>query len=160
MPPACFRRRYSHLWNLVRGVLDEQRQRENLLQEQLSFFVYRTDPNAVLARGVFGYEETKRRADLIRKQQGMSWSVVKFKAERKVQKQVPIRQFGVSPNGRTFTNTRDETSIVDYAKRLNPSKGRRFRGYTDFKASLCDINKLIQSRQALQPCSVNVANCI
>ena len=35
MPPACFRRRYSHLWNLVRGVLDEQRQRENLLQEQL-----------------------------------------------------------------------------------------------------------------------------
>jgi len=140
MTPVSFRSRHSHLWNVVRCVLDEQRQRENLLQEELSFFVYRTDTNGVLARGIFGYEEAKRRADLIRKQQGLPWSVVKFKAERKVQKQVPIRQFGVSPNGRTFTNARGETSSIDYAKRFNPSNGRRFRGYTDSQGNYHDID--------------------
>lgn len=140
MPPVSFGSRHSHLWNVVRSVLDEQKQRENLLQEELSFFVYRTDTNAVLARGIFGYEEAKRRADLIRKQQGLPWSVVKFKAERKVQKQIPTRQYGVSPNGRAFTNARGETSSVDYAMRFNPSKGRRFRGYTDPKGNYHDID--------------------
>jgi hypothetical protein len=140
MPAVLNRRRHSHLWNVVRSVLEEQRQRQTLIQEELSFFVYRTDTNGVLARGIFGYEEAKRRAELIRKHQGLPWSVVKFKAERKVQKQVPTRQFGVSPNGRAFTNARGETSSVDYARRFNPSKGRRFRGYTDLQGNYHDID--------------------
>ena len=138
MPPVSIRSRHSHLWNVVRSVLDEQKQRENLLQEELSFFVYRTDTNGVLARGIFGYEEAKRRADLIRKQQGLPWSVVKFKAERKVQK--PAAQFGVSAGGQNFTNASRQRGRVDYARNFNPSKGRRFRGYTDSSGNYHDID--------------------
>jgi hypothetical protein len=132
--------RHSHLWTVIRTVLEEQRQWRNLIQEELSFFVYRSDTNGVLARGILGYEAAKERANQIRKQQGLPWSVVKFKAERKVQKPVPTRQFGVSPNGRAFTNARGETSSVDYAKRFNPSKGRKFRGYTDSQGNYHDID--------------------
>jgi hypothetical protein len=121
-------------------VLEEQRQRQSLIQEELSFYVYRSDTNGILARGILGYEAAKERANQIRKQQGLPWSVVKFKAERKVQTQVPTRQFGVTPNGRTFTNARGVTSSVDYAKRFNPSKGRRFRGYTDSQGNYHDID--------------------
>jgi hypothetical protein len=140
MSAVINRCRHSYLWNVVRSVLEEQRQRQTLIQEELSFFVYRTDTNGVLASGIFGYEEAKRRADLIRKQQGLPWSVVKFKAERKVQQQVPTRQFGIGSNGRSFTNARGQTSRVDFAKRVNPSKGRRFRGYTDLQGNYHDID--------------------
>ena len=146
MPAVVPTTPYHHLWESIRGVLREQRQHRDFLAEELSFFVYRSDTNAVLARGIFGYEEAKRRADQVRRSQGLPWSVVKFKAERKVQKptagssQSGQWRFGVNPGGRTFTNARGDTSRIDYAKRFNPSKGRRFRGYTDSQGNYHDVD--------------------
>ncbi len=115
------------------------------LEEEHSFYVYRTDTNAVLARGIQGFEAAKERANQLRKSHGLKWDEVKFKAERGNQSSggsaaAPKKQFGVSRDGKTFTNTSGQTGRVDYAKRYNPSKGRRFRGYTDPQGNYHDID--------------------
>lgn len=134
----------SHLWNIIKTVLAEQRRWESLVQEELSFFVYRSDTNAVLARGILGFEAAKASANQIRKQQGLPSSVVKFRAEPRPQRATGSaggqRQFGVSGDGRLFTNASGQRSRVEYAPRYNPSKGRRFRGYTDDQGNYHDID--------------------
>ena len=131
-------------------MLREQRYRVRLnLLENLSFYVYRTDTNAVLASGIDGYEAAKTRANDLRRQYGLKWDQVKFRAERGTQGSVgsvgstaaaPKKQFGVSQDGKTFTNTSGQSGRVDYARHYNPSKGRRFRGYTDAKGNYHDID--------------------
>ena len=140
-------RRQDHIWKIVQAVLREQRYQSRLaLLEDFSFYVFRTDTNTVLARGIQGFEAAKSKANDLRKQNGLKWDQVKFKAERGTQGSVPgssaaSRQpFGVSRDGRTFTNASGETSSVDYAKRFNSSKGRRFRGYTDSQDNYHDID--------------------
>jgi hypothetical protein len=127
------------------------------LNEDYTFYVYRTDTNTVLAKGIQGFEAAKARANQLRKSHGLKWDQVKFKAERgnKAGAAVgsvgsggsggstaaaPKKQFGVSRDGKTFTNTSGQSSRVDYAKRYNPSKGRRFRGYTDAQGNYHDID--------------------
>jgi hypothetical protein len=118
------------------------------LEEEHSFYVYRTDTNAVLARGIQGFEAAKERANQLRKSHGLKWDEVKFKSERRNQSSggsggaaaAPKKQFGVSRDGKTFTNTSGQSGRVDYAKRYNPSKGRRFRGYTDPQGNYHDID--------------------
>ena len=118
------------------------------LEEEHSFYVYRTDTNAVLARGIQGFEAAKERANQLRKSHGLKWDEVKFKAERGNQSSggsggaaaAPKKQFGVSRDGKTFTNTAGQSGRIDYAKRYNPSKGRRFRGYTDPQGNYHDID--------------------
>jgi len=78
--------RYQFLWQVIQESLRSRRQVMLDLAEELSFFVYRSDNNAILAKGILGFEAEKQKADQIRKAQGLPWSVVKFKAERKVQK--------------------------------------------------------------------------
>ena len=95
------------------------------LDEENTFYIYRTDANAVLARGIKGYETAKEKATQIRKFQNLKFAQVSFKMERK-----PETQFGVSGDGKTFTNAHGQRSAVQYARSYNPSKGRRFRGYT------------------------------
>lgn len=131
-------------------MLREQRYRVRLnLLENLPFYVYRTDTNAVLARGIDGYEAAKTRANDLRKQYGLKWDQVKFRSERGTKGSVgsggstaaaPKKQFGVSQDGKTFTNTSGQSGRVDYARHYNPSKGRRFRGYTDAKGNYHDID--------------------
>jgi len=140
-------RRQEHIWKTVQSVLRAQRYQTRLaLLEDFSFYVFRTDTNAVLARGIQGFEAAKSKANDLRKQNGLKWDQVKFKAERGTQTSVlgssaASRQpFGVSADGRAFTNARGETSSVDYAKRFNTSKGRRFRGYTDSQGIYHDID--------------------
>lgn len=108
------------------------------LLEEYSYYLYRTDTNTVLERGVKGYEAAKEKATALRKKLGLKWDQVKFKAERSVQKQAG--QFGVSADGKTFTNAHGQRSRVEYAPRYNPSKGRRFRGYTDADGNYHDID--------------------
>ena len=118
------------------------------LEEEHSFYVYRTDTNAVLARGIQGFEAAKERANQLRKSHGLKWDEVKFKSERSNQSgggsggaaAAPKKQFGVSRDGKTFTNTSGQSGRVDYAKRYNQSKGRRFRGYTDPQGNYHDID--------------------
>jgi hypothetical protein len=140
---------YRHIWRTIQETLQSRRHQN--LWEEFSFYVFRTDTNAVLARGIQGYEAAKEKANTLRKSQGLKWDQVKFKAERGNQSgavassgestaAAPKKQFGVSRDGKSFTNARWETSRVDYARRYNPSKGRRFRGYTDPQGNYHDID--------------------
>ena len=119
------------------------------ISEDHSFYVFRTDTNAVLAKGIQGFDAAKQKANQLRKQHGLKWDEVKFKAERENQSRygsggstaaAPKKQFGVSRDGKTFTNARGETGRVDYAKKFNPSKGRRFKGYIDSQGNYHDID--------------------
>lgn len=137
-------RDYKHVAQRILGIMQEQRERKRSaiqcesvedLAEENTFYVFRTDTQAVLAKGIKGYEQAKNRANRFRQAMNLRWDQVSFKAERKVPP-----KFGVSPNGRSFTNTRGETGSMDYANRFNPSKGRRFRGYTDSQGNYHDID--------------------
>jgi len=123
------------------------------VSEEHFFYIFRTDTNAVLARGIHGFEAAKSRANELRKSHGLKWDEVKFKAERGNQSSggasggsggstaaAPKKQFGVSRDGKTFTNASGQTSRVQYARNYNPSKGRRFRGYTDAQGNYHDID--------------------
>lgn len=130
--------RYRFIWKVIQESLRSRRQVMLDLAEELSFFVYRSDNNAILAKGIRGYEAAKQRADQIRKQQGLPWNVVKFKAERRAQNSAG--QYGVSSGGQNFTNASGQRGRFDYAPRYNPSKGRRFRGYTDPQGNYHDVD--------------------
>jgi len=75
---------------------------------------------------------------------------VKFKAEHGNQSSgtaaggstaaAPKKQFGVSRDGKTFTSAYGQRSPVEYSRRVNPSKGRRFSGYTDPQGNYQDID--------------------
>ncbi len=127
---------YRHIWRTVQKTLQSRRHKD--LWEELSFYVFRTDTNAVLARGIQGYEAAKEKANALRKSHGLKWDQVTFKAERRAQK--PAGQFGVSADVKTFNNVYGQRSRVEYAPRYNPSKGRRFRGYTDADGNFHDID--------------------
>jgi len=123
------------------------------VSEAHSFYIFRTDTNAVLARGIQGFEAAKSRANELRKSHGLKWDEVNFKAERGNQNSggasggsggstaaAPKKQFGVSRDGKTFTNASGQISRVQYARNYNPSKGRRFRGYTDAQGNYHDFD--------------------
>jgi hypothetical protein len=137
-------RDYKQIVQRILGIMQEQRElRKSAIQceavqgltEDSTFYIFRTDNNAVLAKGIQGYEAAKKRATQFRQSMNLRWDQVQFKAER----QTP-RKFGVSPSGRTFTNARGDTGRIDIANRMNPSKGRRFRGYTDSQGNYHDID--------------------
>jgi hypothetical protein len=118
------------------------------IYEESTFYIYRTDTNAVLARGINGFEAAKARANQIRKTQNLKWDQVKFKSERGLQgaggastTSSPRKvQFGASGDGKTFTNAYGKRYPVEYSRNFNPSKGRRFRGYTDSQGNYHDID--------------------
>jgi hypothetical protein len=97
--------------------------------EETVFYIYRTDNNAVLARNIGGFDAAKEMANQLRKKLGLKWDEVKFRKQQ---------NFGVS--GRTFTNSLGQTHKIDYANRVNHSKCRRFRGYTDAEGNYHDID--------------------
>jgi hypothetical protein len=118
------------------------------LDEDSTFYIYRTDTNAVLARGIQGFEAAKERANQIRKSHNLKWDQVKFKSERGLKDAGSASstssgkksQFGPSSGGRTFTNAYGKRYPVEYSRNVNPSKGRRFRGYTDAQGNYHDID--------------------
>ena len=120
------------------------------ISEDHSFYIFRADTNAVLARGIQGFEAAKSRANELRKSHGLKWDQVKFKAERGNQSSggsggstiTPQKKikFGVSRDGKTFTNAHGRRSRVDYSRNFNPAKGRRFRGYYDADGNSHDID--------------------
>ena len=137
---------YKHIVQKILCIMQEYRcLRKNAVQceavedlaEENTFYVYRTDTHTVLAKGIKGYEQAKERANRFRKAMNLRWDQIQFKAER----QIPSPQkFGVSPNGRSFTDARGNTGKMDYANRFNRSKGSRFKGYTDSQGNYHDID--------------------
>jgi hypothetical protein len=137
-------RDYKHIVQRILCIMQEYRcLRRNAVQceavqgltEDSTFYIFRTDNNAILAKGIQGYEAAKKRATQFRQSMNLRWDQIQLKAERKVPK-----KFGVSPNGRSFTNARGDTGKVDYANRFNRSKGSRFKGYTDSQGNYHDID--------------------
>ena len=137
-------RDYKQVVQRILGIMQEQREQRrtelqcealDYLAEENTFYVFRTDTQTVLAKGIKGYEQAKNRANRFRQAMNLRWDQISFKAERKLP-----QKFGVSPNGRTFTNAKGDTGRVDYANRFNPSKRRRFRGYTDSQGNYHDID--------------------
>lgn len=103
--------------------------------EESTFYIFRTDNNVVLARGVQGFEQAKKRASQLRQLHKLSFDQVKFKSERRAGTQA-----GVSSSGSTFRNAYGQRYPIEYSRNVNPSKGRKFRGYTDSSGSYHDID--------------------
>ena len=123
----------THFQKFLQKVKRHLKIDEELLDET-KFYIYRTDTNRVLARGLDGFEAAKERATLLRKQLGLKWDQVRFKAERRPQ------QFGVSADGKTFTNAYGQRGRVDVLPHFNSSKGRQFRGYYDKHGNFHDLD--------------------
>jgi len=138
-------RDYKHIVQRILLIMQEYRcLRKNAVQceavdlaEENTFYIYRTDTKTILAKGIIGYEAAKERANRFRKAMNLRWDQIQFKAER--QTQTPKR-FGVSADGRNYTNARGETGRVDYARNYNLSKGRYFRGVYDKDGNYGDID--------------------
>ena len=126
------RRRLNEV-TIEQSIFDDLEELLDLIEG--TFYVYRTDTNAVLARGIPDFEAAKERANKIRKSLNLKWDQVRFRMERK-----PATQIGVSRDGKSYTNSYGQTSRVEYSRRVNPSKGRRFRGYTDAQGNYHDID--------------------
>lgn len=101
---------------MVMEAVHRHRQWCQLIEGAMPFVIYRTDTNAILVRGVVGYENAAQEANRQRKRLGLKWEQVKFKADRNYYKKSPPP----SPSGRV--------SRYDYAPTVNPSKGKRFSG--------------------------------
>ena len=99
------------------------RNRRLILDAVTPFYIFRTDTQQVLARGVMGYDAAREKANQIRRQQGLKWDQVSFKSEKK------SRSGDVSSGGR-----------LDVARNYNPSKRGRFRGYYDKQGNFHDLD--------------------
>ena len=100
----------------------------NLLDlEETVFYIYRADTNQVLMSNVDGFEAAKENANRLRHKLGLKWDQVKF------------RKMGVV-SGRSFTDGSGNSHRIDYARNVNPSKGRRFRGYYDKEGNYHDLD--------------------
>lgn len=81
-------------------------------------YIYGTDTNQVLARGVDGFEAAKDKANHLRRQLGLKWDQVKFKM---------MRSSSSSTKG---SGSRDGYRIY-FSTLYNPSKRGHFRGCYD-----------------------------
>jgi hypothetical protein len=104
--------------------------------EESTFYIYRTDTNAVLARNIDGFEEAKSKATRLRRALGLKFDQVKFRSERGR----ASGTFGVSRSGQSFTNAYGDKYPMDYSRNYNPSKRGRFRGYYDNDGNFHDID--------------------
>lgn len=59
----------------------------DFLLERYQFYVYRTDNNQVLARGIKGFDAAKDKANQLRKSLNLKWDQVSFKSERPIRTQ-------------------------------------------------------------------------
>ena len=56
-------------------------------------YVFRTDNQQVLARGLLGYDAAREKVNQIRLQQGLKWDQVSFKSERN-----PLHHYSITPD--------------------------------------------------------------
>ena len=97
---------------------------------QSSFYIFRTDTQQVLAKGVVGFDSAKQRPTYLRKRHGLKFNQLRFKKERKA---AASSNYGRS--GGTYRGGRVETS-----RNYNPSKRGRFRGVSYSDGSYADLD--------------------
>ena len=75
------------IWRIIQTLMKDYRKGNLLalidLSEATTFYIYRTDNNSVLARGLNGYDAAQNKANHLRKQLGLKWDQVRFKSEKK-----------------------------------------------------------------------------
>ncbi len=103
------------------------RNRRLILDATTSFYIFRTDNQQVLARGVMGYDAARDRANQIRKQHGLKWDQVSFRSEKR-------------PSASPDRPQSDPRSRVDVARNYNPSKRGHFKGYYDKDGNYADLD--------------------
>lgn len=109
------------------------RNRRLILDAVTPFYIFRTDTQQVLARGVLGYDAAREKANQIRRQQGLKWDQVSFKSEKKPSGSYgrhPASSMGGAPSG----------ARMDVSRRYNPSKRGYFRGYYDKDGNFHDLD--------------------
>ncbi len=83
------------VWRIIQTLMKDYRKGNLLalidLSEATTFYIYRTDNNLVLARGLNGYDAAQNKANQLRKQLGLKWDQVRFKSEKKPAEN-PVRQ--------------------------------------------------------------------
>ena len=109
---------------IIVEALRKHREFQELIEGVNPFVIYRADTNAVLARGIYGYEQAKNKANELRRKHNLKWDQVKFRVEKRKTKSYPSGNSG----------------RIDYATRYNPSKGRHFRGRYDAQGNYADID--------------------
>jgi len=99
-----------------------------------------------------GFEAAKDKARQIRQQKNLKFDEVSFMTSKRFYGGSTGQQrasgasttqrvgLGVSRDGKTFTNPYGKRYPVEYSRTYNPSKGRRFRGYTDAQGNYHDID--------------------
>jgi len=97
---------------------------------QSSFYIFRTDTQQVLAKGVVGYDNAKDRASYLRKRHGLKFDQVRFKKEG-----AKTGGSGRRTGGQTFRGGR-----VDTSRNYNPSKRGYFRGVNYSDGSYADLD--------------------
>lgn len=86
-----------------------------------TFYIFRTDTHAVLARNIEGYETAKAKANALRKSHRLKWSQVSFKSEGKGSNTTSRNRIDVAPN-------------------YNHSKRTHFKGGYDKSGNYYDID--------------------
>ena len=109
---------------IVIEALRRHKEFQELLEGVNPFLIYRTDTGAVLARGIYGFEKAKAKANELRKRYGLKWELVKFRAER----------------NSTGAYKRQIGGRVDYSRNYNPSKRGRFKVRINPDGSTADID--------------------
>lgn len=96
--------------------------------DESQFYIFRTDNQQVLARDIDGYDAAKTKANHLRRQLGLKWDQVKFKAQKKA---------GSSPGYAASSSTKRG---LESSPRYNPSKRGHFRGYYDHDGNFHDLD--------------------
>ena len=111
------------------------------IYEESTFYIYRTDTNTVLARGINGFEAAKARANQIRKSQKLKWNQVNFKSERGLQGVGSGSSTSAGRrSGNSSANTYGKSFYVDYSRNYNPSERTHFKGVWDSHGNYADLD--------------------
>jgi RecB family endonuclease NucS len=109
---------------IVVEALRRHKEFQQLLEGVNPFMIYRTDTGAVLARGIYGFEQAKAKANELRKRYGLKWEQVRFNADR----------------SHTGSYKRQQGGRVEYSNRYNSSKRGHFRVRINPDGSTGDID--------------------
>ena len=105
------------------------RNRRMILDAITPFYVFRTDNQQVLARGLLGYDAAREKANQIRLQQGLKWDQVSFKSEK-----------NPTSSGTSGRHPAPSGSRVDVSRNYNPSKRGYFKGRYDKDGNFHDLD--------------------